>query len=194
VVLLSLPFAKEAIMGAMPWENRTAWMDDPADALKAIQRAELEAQGDLRDQIQTQLEGAREAVAATAEDDPYGLAEHYAAELERLERIASQPIPTDLDGRLHLLRTLHESGGEGIGNVLDVTGVSQQGGFFVTKVLGPDELQRTFGTDRPASDWKTQVEPDFFDKIGRGESVCFPLFADDETDPIEWCFFGYSVD
>ncbi len=181
-------------MGASPWENRAPWTEDPAKALKSIQQGEVERWGDPSDQIRVELKNMKEALDTTEVDDPYGLAEHYAAEVKRLERLMSEQIPTDFEGRLNVLRALHENNGEGIGNILDVTGVSTTGDIFVTKILDPDELLQAFGTEYPGDDWMSQARDGFFDSIGRGESVCFPIYSVGGKTPTEWCFFGYSVD
>ncbi len=180
--------------GGEPGEYRTEWTDDPAEALAAIQQAEIKSLGDLGDQIRVELESARQAVAATPEDDPCGLAEHYAEEVEQFEELAAAPLPDSLAGQLTLLWKLYAGTGEGIGNILDVMGVSRQGGPFITRVLSEDDFHRVFGTDRPTKEWRSGMTADFLNSMGRGESVCFPLCEDGETAPAEWCFFGYGVD
>lgn len=181
-------------MGGYLHHCTTAYTPDPKEALESLQAAQLEKY-DLPTLIKTSLAEYQEAFDATPENDEYGLHDYYKEVLEDIKIAASQPLPTDFQGRLDLVRGLCDSG-EGVGNILDVRGIaSKDNELLAAKPLSPDDLLEKFGSDKLLS-----ADADFHagkanEWLGRGESICFPLYASAEADePVEWCFVGVTVD
>ena len=85
---------------------------------------------DLPSLLRRHLDSARESARmCEADGDEYGLLDLYREELKRLEGIASRPLPTDSRGQIEWVRQVYSGSGQGVGNVLDVTGVSDRGGM-----------------------------------------------------------------
>lgn len=183
-------------MGARLFYHTTTYTSDPNIALEALQATEMEGY-DLPAMVASILAGSQQAFDDTPEDDEYGLHEHYKEELERVRRIASEPIPADFHGRLELVRQLFADTGEGIGNILDVDGIAGDDGanWFAAKPLAPGEVAGKFGSEKLLSGNADEYAGIANEWLGRGECICFPLFANaDENEPAEWCFVGNTVD
>lgn len=179
-------------MGASLYHNLAPWHADPNIALQQLQIAFFEQHHDLEQEIQQHLESTRQSVRWCEEDDEHGLLEIYQTDLRRLEGYASQPLPNSPIERIAMLRKMWESGGEGLGNILDLRGVSDAGDYFVARRMRDEELERVLGTSRPAP---MQSETDLGaipDQIDRGQCVCFPVYERDQ--PCGWQFVGYSID
>jgi len=180
-------------MGGELWQHKTEWKNDPTEAFQNVQRAFLEENYDLPALIEEHLKSAREAVEITKrEGDPYDLMAMYREQLAMLEQVSSEPLPEGSMERIELLRKLYGNSGEGIGNVLDVEGVSEEGGFLIARILKRDDLQSLFGTLTPTEE---DVEPaisSIFEMVDRGESVCFPVYSEEE--PVAWQFIGCTID
>lgn len=180
-------------MGAMPYEIMSPWHSDPNDALSDIQSSFLAENYDFPEVIQDHLKSSREAVQACEEEgDQYGTLDIFRSDVAYLESIAGQPLPESANERIAILRKIWESGGEGIGNILDITSVSDDGGVDVTRRLPDDEIERLLGTARPLKTDAERLLGLIADQLGRGESVCCPAFEGDS--PIGWWFAGYTVD
>lgn len=184
-------------MGAELWYHFAPWKPDPEAALHEFQVGFLAENYDLPSLVQKPLKDAREAVRVTeVEGDEYGLLESYRDELAMLEKIAGQPLPQDPLERIAIVRKVYAFSGQGIGNVLDVVRVSDQRGFPDAQKLGPDEIRRFCGTDRPnLRDARDSASP-INRELQRGDSVCFPVWPDDrpEGEPIGWYFVGNTID
>ena len=180
-------------MGAQLWHHVSEPHDSPLDALREIQTKAL-ADYDLTALIQDHLDGARGAVAATEQEDEYGLLDFYRDELSMMERIAANGIPDDTDGRIEVFRAIFNSSGEGIGNVLDVTDVADSGGMHVARPYNADELDHLIGSNRPTLSESERMILPINERLGRGDSVCFQLYSDDRSSSIGWCFVGNTID
>ncbi|QDV41097.1 hypothetical protein Enr13x_09350 [Stieleria neptunia] len=183
-------------MGAQLFFHTSAYTSDPNVALESLQATELDGY-DLPEMVASNLASSQRAFDDTPEGDEYGLHDHYKAELERAKLIASEPIPTDFRGRLHLVRRLHADTGQGIGNILDVEGIAGNdgAGWSAAKPLAPVGVIAKFGSGKLLSSKAHEYAGIANEWLGRGECICFPLYANtDEDDPVEWCFVGNTVD
>lgn len=180
-------------MGAMPWEHFGPWNADPAISLRQLQAAFLAANYNLESVTQEHLTSARNALQTTkAEGDPYGLLDFYRSQVDMLEGIA---IPADPPNQIDILRRINSGSGEGIGNVLDILDVSESGGPLMSRPLRTDELLAVFGTETPLSKMNPESVGPLYGMLGRGESICFPIYNDgDPSKPVGWCFVGYTID
>ncbi len=184
-------------MGAELWYHLAPWRPDPAEALHDLQVGFLAENYDLPSLVQGHLENAREAVRATeADGDKYGILGFYKEQVEKLEEIAGQPLPQDPLEQIAIVRRVYTGSGQGIGNVLDVERVSDRGGFPIARKLGQDEIRRFCGTDRPTLREARDSVGMIHERLQRGDSVCFPVWADDrqEAEPIGWYFVGNTID
>lgn len=180
-------------MGAMPFENLAPWREDPRESLAELQAQYVNQHYDLPTLIQEHLDSARQSVEiCTKNGDEYGLLNDYRANLELLESIASQPIPTSASDRVQLVRKIWEFGGEGVGNILDIEDVSDTGGLYITRLMSAGEVESHLGTGTPTVDDAKQLLGKIADTLGRAESVCFPVYEDGQT--AGWWFAGYTLD
>jgi len=181
-------------MGAMPWQHLAPWDPAPVVALRKLQAAYLAENYDFPSTIDSHLESARESVRITEEEgDEYGILDIYQADLQYLEDVASRPLPTTPEEQIAVLRQIWASDGEGIGNVLDVKGVTAEGGVHVTRRMTANEVAEILGTPTPTPRAAERLLSKIADDLGRGESVCFPVY-DDNAKPCGWWFAGYTVD
>jgi hypothetical protein len=183
-------------MGAQLWYHRAPWHDRPADALRELQAKFLAENYDLPQLIQQHLNGARQTVAATeAEGDPYDLLDLWRAQLALVEKVASRPVPEGPQVRIKLIRRICAPSGEGIGNVLDVKGVSRRGGILITRRLPAKQIVELVGTDQPTEEEAQAAVGRINEQLRRAESVCFPIYADtDRATPVGWYFVGNTID
>lgn len=180
-------------MGAMPYENLAPWHDDPREALTSLQSQFLNDNYDLPAVLQEHIDSARQAVQSCKNDgDEYGLLDIYQADLDYLESVTSKPIPDSPAERIMIVRKIWESGGEGVGNILDITNVTDAGGIHVTRRMPDAEVQQHLRTSTPSADDAKHLLGKIADQLGRGESVCFPVY--DSATPCGWWFAGYTVD
>jgi hypothetical protein len=137
-------------MGAQLWYHEAPWHPDAAKALQALQARFLAENYDLPALLPQHLIWARDAVAASkADGDPYGLVDLYEERVQLLERLNSQPVPQDSQAQVEILRQIHADSGQGIGNVLDVKGISEEREVFTAQRLTQAETVRLVGTERP---------------------------------------------
>lgn len=183
-------------MGADLWHHAAPWRPDPAEALSELQMRVVAETYDLPSLVQEHLESAREAVRLTeAEGDEYGVLDIYRDELAMLEEVVSHPLPEDPHEQIELVRKLHVNTGEGIGNILDVTGVSDQRNLNVAERLTEAETERLTGTTRPTLAQAQQAIDKINEELGRGESVCFPYYENaEDQQPAGWYFVGNTLD
>jgi len=180
-------------MGATLWYHETPWNDDPACALSALQAEFVDANYDLAALIPQHLEWARESVAqCEADGDEYGLLDMYRTQLELLERLSGEPIPDDPRARVEIVRQLHSDTGQGVGNVIDLTGVSKQREFFRAQVLDVREIQGFTGNPQPTIAEARAAISKINCELGRGECVCFPMY--DGKTPAGWMFVANTID
>lgn len=181
-------------MGATPWQHLAPWDSDPSVALRELQASFLAENYDFPRVINEHLRNARESVRAVEEDgDEYQLLDIYRADLEYLEEVVSTPLPTTPEKQIAILRKVWESGGQGIGNILDVEGVSDEGGIHITRPISAAAVAKTLGTPTPTPREAERYLHLRADDLGRGESVCFPVY-DDASRPCGWWFVGYTID
>ncbi len=131
-------------MGAQLWYHEAPWHPDAGAALKVLQARFLAENYDLPALLPQHLAWARESVAAArGEGDPYGLLDIYQEMVALLERLCSEPIPESPEARIEIVRQINADSGEGVGNVLDVTGVVNQRDVHKAQRLPPQEMVRT---------------------------------------------------
>jgi len=98
--------------------------------------------------------------------------------------------PSSPEQRIDILRHIHV---EEIGNILDVTGISDEGEPFTCRPLNEEQLQRVCGSKKPTQEMARSIFAKLANEIGRAESICFPVF-DDAGSPVGWFFAGYTAD
>lgn len=184
-------------MGAMPWQEMAPWHSDPKAALEALQIEFLRRNYDLPSLLDEFLDDERQAMElAEADGDPYDLLEECRQNIAFLEDAKRRGAPAEPRQQVRLLQQIYANSGasaDGIGNVMDVISVSDEGGVFVTRRLRDEELVRMFGTATPTRSMAEQSLGMLADETGRAESFCFPVF-DESGNPVGWWFAGYSVD
>jgi hypothetical protein len=177
----------------MLWYHEAPWRPQPDDALLELQSQFLRENYDLASMLQEHLHSAREAVRITeSEGDAYGILDFYREQLACLERLAQSPQPEEPKKQIEFVREVWKWSGQGIGNVLDVTGASGQNEMDA-QVLGSDDVEKFCGTDRPTRDQASAAISRINETLGRGQSVCF-AFYDSECKPIGWYFVGNTID
>jgi hypothetical protein len=180
-------------MGAQLWYHEASWHPDAGVALKALQSRFLEENYDLSTLVPQHLAFARESVAAAeGEGDPYGLLDMYRDKVMRLERLCTAPIPESAEARIEIVRQVHADSGEGVGNVLDVTGVSDRRDVHEAQRLSPQETVRLVGAAQPTLAQAGRAVDKINEELGRGEWVCFPVY--DGGKPVGWYFVGNTID
>jgi hypothetical protein len=181
-------------MGAERWENLAPWDSDPVIALRKIQASYLAENYNFPQVIDFHLKSKRETVELVEEDgDEYGVLNIYKSDLEYLEKVASRPLPTTPKQQITILRKIYASGGQGIGNILDIERVTAKGGLHVTRRLNSSEVMKVLGTIAPTINEAKQFFDKFASEIDRGDSVCFPVY-DENSQPCGWWFAGYTID
>lgn len=181
-------------MGAELWHHAAPWRDDPAESLFEVQVGILRKQYDLSALIRKHLASAREAFDLTQQNDEYGLHDFYRGEAARLEELATLPSPAGPQEEIDRLRTLYSTSGEGIGSILDVTHVDDRGGMHVARRLPDDEIRHFCKTARPTLGRAVAAVSKVNEKLRRGDSVCFPYYDPDGTEPAGWYFVGNTID
>jgi hypothetical protein len=180
-------------MGAQLWYHEAPWHPDAAKALEALQAQFLAENYDLSTFLPQHLAWAREAAAATrAEGDPYGLLDMYQDKVTLLERLCSQPIPESPAAQIDIIRQISADSGEGVGNVLDILRVSPKRGLAKAQRLSKPETVRLVGAAQPTLAQARKAVGKINEELGRGESVCFPVYA--RGKPVGWYFVGNTID
>ena len=127
-------------MGATLWYHDAPGHTDPSDALQALQARVLAREYDLHTPLPRRLLEARKTVVdVEADGDEYGLLDIYREQVRMLEEFTSRPIPRDPQAQIEILRRIEAYGGEGLGNVLDVEGISDARGFPMAHRLGEED-------------------------------------------------------
>lgn len=179
-------------MGAMFWCHFSGPVETPEQALYEIQMEALR-QYDLPCLIESNLQAMQEAVAATEVEDEYGLLDFYQSELARFEAIAEQGVPEEPAEQIALVRKIFASSGEGVGNILDVTGIATDD-YFSAKPCTDDQLTELAAPQHPTRDEAEQIAHKLSMGLDRGQSFYFPFFSDDRRAAAGWCFVGNTVD
>jgi hypothetical protein len=97
--------------------------------------------------------------------------------------------------QIELLRRVEAIGSAEIGNILDVRGISDRRDTHIAQRLTEDEMIRLVGTTRPTRAESQAAVAAINADLNRGESVCFPMFADnDSAMQVGWFFVGNTVD
>jgi hypothetical protein len=187
-------------MGAEFWEELAPWNPDPDVALRELQARFLAENVDFPGEVRERLRGAKETVRFTQETgDEYNVLYIYRDNLAYLEDVNSRPLPTDPQERIAILRQINASGGQGIGNVLDIESVSPASEFgdegwpLVSHPLSDGDLRAAFGSATPTIEQAKKAGFEFATRLGRGESVCFPVY-DESGKAAGWWFVGCTVD
>lgn len=180
-------------MGARLWYHEAPWHPDAGAALEALQARFMAENYDLPALLSQHLAWARESVAAAeGEGDPYGLLDIYQAKVDLLERLCSEPVPENSKAQIEIIRQINADSGEGIGNVLDVTAVTERRDVHVAQRLSPQEMILLAGAAQPTRAQARAAVGNINEALGRGESVCFPIY--DEGEPAGWYFVGNTID
>ncbi len=180
-------------MGAELWFYEAPWDPDPQQALQKLQADFLAENYDLATLLPQHLEWAKESVqAARADGDPYGLVEIYEERLELMERLSSRPIPENPTEKIEILRQVFSDTGQGIGNILDVTHVSDSRDYPSAERLDEQELLRLAGVAKPSRSEAQKTGYEIHEGLHRGECVCFPFYEDGK--PAGWYFVGNTID
>jgi hypothetical protein len=180
-------------MGAQLWYHEAPWHPDADEALKLLQARFLAENYDLRALLPQHLAWARDSVAAAeAEGDPYGLLEMYQEKVWLVQELCSQPIPESPEAQIEIVRRINADNGEGIGNVLDVTGVAEHRDIQKAQRLSPQETVRLVGNTQPTLAQACNAVSKINEELGRGECVCFPVY--DKGRPVAWYFVGNTID
>ena len=180
-------------MGATLWYHVAHGHSDPDVALKALQTDFLTENYDLATLLPQHLIWARESVAtAKGEGDPYGLLDQYQQKVELLEGLCDRPIPENADRQIEIIRNIWADSGEGIGNVLDVIGVSSGRDFLMAQQLSEKERTRLVGTNKPSLTEAEMSIGKIHGELRRGECVCFPIYESDSV--AGWYFVGNTID
>lgn len=178
----------------MLWYHEAPWDPNPLKALQKLQAHFFAEKYDLNKLLPNELSDAQQAIAdAKSEGDPYQLLSIYQERLKLMEMLSRQPIPPDPDARIDILRQVMAHSGQGIGNILDLTGISHQRDIWTAHNLSEAEIIRLIGTPFPTREQAQNSIGKINEEIGRGESVCFP-FYDEEKQPLGWFFVGNTVD
>jgi len=181
-------------MGAELWYHETPWNADPMVALKELQARFFTSKYDLKVLLPKHLLNARQSVAAAEVDgDEYGLVEIYQEKVRLMERLCQQPIPPNIERQIEILRQIEAASGKGIGNVLDVTSISDLRSTWCAQRLSELDTIRLLGNARPTRNQAENAIGKINGDLRRGECVCFPVF-DDESNPLGWYFVGNTVD
>ncbi len=183
-------------MGAELWHHEAPWRSDPGEALFALQVRFLAEKYNLRALVQGWLESARESVRITeAEGDPYDLLDLYRAHLAMLEVVSSRALPDDPRLQIELVRKIYTISGQGIGNILDVTGISDQRELYAAQRLNHEETARLVGATCPTIDQARHAIDKINEELGRAECVCFTYYDEgDAGKPAGWYFVGNTLD
>lgn len=181
-------------MGAELWHHETSWHNDPEMALLEVQTSVL-SQYDLDQLVPDHLDNARKALAAAlSEDDPYGLASVYEAEVQLLEGINSSPLPREPQASIQLLRRIYANSGEGIGNVLDIEGIAGERQILMAHRLNGADCLRLIGAEHPTSAEACSSFPKIGEDLGLGECICFQVYDSMRSEPVGWQFVGVTID
>jgi len=188
-------------MGADRWEQLAPWNPDPSVALLQLQARFLADNVDFASEVRESLVNVKESVRFTREEgDPYNLLPIYQSDLEYLEEISSRPLPTDPQERIAVLRRIYASGAQGLGNILDIESVEgfgvesdDDGWPLISRPLTEQEIQAGLGSATPTIEEAKEGGRKFSDSLGRGESICFPVY-DKNLQPVGWWFIGYTLD
>src|SRR5262249_10742948 len=107
----------------------------------------------------------------------------------------SEPIPPDFEGQIEILRKINANTREGIGNVLDVRGISEQRSGDTAQPLPEAAIIRLAGTRQLTREEVHEAIDKVSEELGRGECVCFPIYDSQEQDrPAGWYFVGKTWD
>src|SRR5262249_31992428 len=104
----------------------------------------------------------------------------------------SQPTPESPEAQIEAVRQINADSGEGVGNVLDVAGVSEQRGIHTAQRLSEQETARLVGGTQPTLAQARKAVGKINEELGRGECVCFPVY--DNGKPAGWYFVGNTID
>ncbi len=85
---------------------------------------------------------------------------------------------------------LEDSIESGTRSILDIFSVSDEEDYSVARILDKDDLIEYFGTAQPTID--AIRKNSFYEDIGRGQAVCFPIYKEGEAVQLHFC--GYSYD
>ncbi|MGP0069276.1 MAG: hypothetical protein ACLQGP_37455 [Isosphaeraceae bacterium] len=180
-------------MGATYWEAITAYEEVPEAALRKAQvRFFRDAGYDIPKYLARRVRDMIEAVRSCEEDDPYGLLGFYRDALDQYRQIAARGVPEESASQIEMLRLIEQISGDSIGNILDMTGFSQDQVPGSVQRLSPERMENVFGTATPSLSEVRDGMAELEVTIHRGTAVGFPVYEDGH--PVSWLFAGYSAD
>jgi hypothetical protein len=180
-------------MGATYWEVISTYEDAAEQALRKAQvRFFRDAGYDIPKLLAQRVSDMTEAVRSCEEDDPYDLLEFYRDALDQYRQMVARGVPEEPEAQIDLLRRIDEISGDWVGNILDMTGFSQDQDAGTVQRLSPERMEEIFGTAAPALQEVRRGMAKLADSIPRGAAVCFPIYEDRR--PVSWFFAGYSAD
>jgi len=181
-------------MGADFYFYTTKFTRNPNDALKILHES-LIAEYDIVEIAEKAVKSYQNALAQFPLDDEFSeLRMMHSAQIERLQKILKEPIPTELGSKITLLQSFFDYE---IGNLLDIQTVKEEIFEFAlcAKSLSNLEILDAFGEAKLLSSNLNAYLESASNILMRGTCVCFPLykFLEDEL-PNLWCFAGLTID
>lgn len=180
-------------MGASYWEAVTEYHGEVEDALRHAQiQCFREAGYDVPKLLAERVEDMVEAVRSCEEDDPYDLIDVYRDSLQEYRQMAARGVPEEPGAQIELLRRIEAISSDCVGNILDMTGISQDPEEGKVQRLSPEQIREKFGTANPSLHEARNGMKKVAGSISRGTAICFPVYEDGS--PVAWLFAGYSAD
>lgn len=180
-------------MGATFWESVTAYHESVEKALRLAQIDCFRKSGyDLRILLTERIEDMIEAIQSCEEDDPYDLLGLYRDALDEYRQMEACGIPEEPTAQIEILRRIEAISGDGVGNILDITGIGQEPEEGRVQQLTPERIEDVFRTARPTLAEARSGMDRLADSISRGTAIVLPVYEDGT--PVGWYFAGYSAD
>lgn len=179
-------------MGAQLWHHQAPWHPEAGESLKALQHDYIHNHYDLATLFSKELDSTKKHLEAELNaGDEFGLVEWLQTKIERLVELNANPIPDDIDTQIQIIREVLEYG-EGLCNVLDISGISEKREVFKAVKLTDVERTKFVGCLEPNVEQANASVGKINHDLNRGECVCFPIFQDGK--PIGWYFVGNTID
>ncbi|WP_461509407.1 hypothetical protein [Rhodopirellula baltica] len=144
--------------------------------------------------MQEQLDAARSSLIDVPDDDEYGLADQYREEVEFLEGLAEKPLPENDERKVAYIRAAYRFDECGMGNILDIRGVTEAQREFAAAPASPEAIQAIIGHVRPTAAEARKIAFGLNETLGRAECLYFHVYDDDNDAPTQICFVGNTVD
>ncbi len=180
-------------MGATYWEAVTGYDEVLEEALRRVQiQVYREAGHDLPRRLSERVESMAQAVRWCEEDDPYNLLGFYRDALGQYRQMAAGGVPEEPEAQIRLLRAIETVSGDRVGNILDMTGVSEGQEEGKIQRLSTGRMEEAFGTASPSLHEARRAMVGLVESIPRGTAICFPVY--EAGRPMAWFLAGCSAD